>query len=89
MLSTASARGRLGAAAVRALSSWEHVELARPGGGVLRVTGVPARHGPAGSEHQAGEVTGFLLSGEGLTLPSDSAVEAARILGARHITRVR
>ncbi len=130
VLSTASARGRLGAAAVRALSSWEHVELARPGGGVLRVTGVPARHGPAGSEHLVGEVTGFLLSGEGLptvyvsgdnagldvvaaiasritrvdvavlfaggaqtallgdaylTLPSDSAAEAARILGARHI----
>jgi hypothetical protein len=53
-------------AVVRALSSWEHVELARPGGGVLRVTGVPARHGPAGSEHLVGEVTGFLLSGNGL-----------------------
>lgn len=32
----------------------------------LRVTGVPARHGPAGSEDLVGEVTGFLLSGEGL-----------------------
>ncbi|GAA3718166.1 hypothetical protein GCM10022224_099860 [Nonomuraea antimicrobica] len=36
------------------------------GGGGLRVTGVPAQHGPDGTEHLVGEVTGFVLSGEGL-----------------------
>ncbi|MFF1643529.1 MBL fold metallo-hydrolase [Streptomyces sp. NPDC058246] len=64
-LSTASAYERIGAP-VRAVPSWEHVELPRPGGGVLRVTAVPAQHGPDGSEPLVGEVTGFVLSGEGL-----------------------
>jgi L-ascorbate metabolism protein UlaG (beta-lactamase superfamily) len=65
VLSTGSAAGRIGEP-VRPLPNWAHVELARPGGGVLRVTGVPAQHGPDGSEHLVGEVTGFVLSGEGL-----------------------
>ncbi|MEU4542523.1 MBL fold metallo-hydrolase [Nonomuraea dietziae] len=60
VLSTGQAAGRLGGA-VRALPNWESVEV-----GALRVTGVPAQHGPDGSEHLTGEVTGFVLSGEGL-----------------------
>ena len=64
-LSTASAYGRVGAP-VRALPAWQHVELPRPGGGTLRVTAVPALHGPEGSEPVVGEVTGFVLSGDGL-----------------------
>jgi L-ascorbate metabolism protein UlaG (beta-lactamase superfamily) len=125
-LSTASAQDRLGGA-VEALPNWEAVELPRPDGGVLRITGVPAQHGPDGSEHLVGEVTGFVLSGSDvpsvyisgdnasldvvraiadrlgpfdvtilfagaaktalfdgalLTLGSDQAVEAARMLGS-------
>jgi hypothetical protein len=53
---------------VRALPPWETAELPRPGGGVLRVTAVPAQHGPDGSEPLVGEVTGFVLSGDGLPL---------------------
>lgn len=128
-LSTASAYERVGAP-VRALRSWERVELPRPAGGVLRVTAVPALHGPEGSEPLVGEVTGFVLSGADLptvyvsgdnasldvvraiadrvgpvdvavlfagaartplvpdaplTLTSEAAAEAARILGARHV----
>lgn len=60
VLSTASAHDRLGAPA-RALPAWESVEL-----GGVRVTAVPALHGPEGSEPFVGEVTGFVLSGEGL-----------------------
>ncbi len=129
VLSTPAARERLGGT-VRALADGEHVELPRPDGGVLRVTGVPAQHGPDGSEHLVGEVTGFVLTGDGLpavyvsgdnasldvvravadrfgpvdlavlfaggastplipgaylTLTSELAAEAARILGARHV----
>ncbi|MEV8569784.1 MBL fold metallo-hydrolase [Streptomyces sp. NPDC051322] len=62
-LSTASARERLGGN-VRALADGEQVELKRPDGGTLRLTGVPAQHGPDGSEHLVGEVTGFVLSGD-------------------------
>ncbi|MBD0693493.1 Zn-dependent hydrolase [Streptomyces sp. CBMA123] len=129
VLSTAAARERLGGT-VRALADGEHVDLPRPDGGSLRVTAVPAQHGPDGSEHLVGEVTGFVLTGTGLptvyisgdnasldvvrtiadrvgpvdvavlfaggastplipgahlTLTSDQAAEAARILGARHV----
>ncbi|MEU3463058.1 MBL fold metallo-hydrolase [Streptomyces sp. NPDC006733] len=64
-LSTASALERIGGN-VTALPNWEHTELPRPDGGTLRITGVPAQHGPDGTEHLVGEVTGFVLSGEGL-----------------------
>ncbi|WP_326788059.1 MBL fold metallo-hydrolase [Streptomyces sp. NBC_00151] len=64
-LSTASAYERI-SAPVRALGPWESVELARPDGGALRVTAVPAQHGPDGSLPLVGEVTGFVLSGDGL-----------------------
>jgi L-ascorbate metabolism protein UlaG (beta-lactamase superfamily) len=125
VLSTASARERLGGP-VRVLANWESYEL----GGGVRITGVPAQHGPDGSEHLVGEVTGFVLEAEGrptvyvsgdnasldvvrriadrfpsidvavlfagaartplvgdayLTLTSDAAAEAARILGADHV----
>ena len=65
VLSTASARDRLGDP-VRALPNWERAELPRPDGGSLGITGVPAQHGPDGTEHLVGEVTGFVLSGAGL-----------------------
>jgi L-ascorbate metabolism protein UlaG (beta-lactamase superfamily) len=64
VFSTAAAQERLGDS-VRVLPSWEQAEL-RGRGGAVRITGVPARHGPEGSEHMAGEVTGFVLSGSGL-----------------------
>jgi L-ascorbate metabolism protein UlaG (beta-lactamase superfamily) len=60
VLSTASAAGRVGGP-VRALPNWSEVEV-----GGVRVTGVPAQHGPDGTEHLTGEVTGFVLSGDGL-----------------------
>jgi len=65
VLTTASAAGRLGGNTV-ALATWERLDLGRPDGRALRVTGVPAQHGPDGTEHLTGEVTAFLLSGEGL-----------------------
>ncbi|MEV4602905.1 MBL fold metallo-hydrolase [Amycolatopsis sp. NPDC049253] len=60
VLTTTSGAERLGGTA-RALPNWEHVEV-----GGVRVTGMPALHGPEGSEPKVGEVTGFLLSAEGL-----------------------
>jgi L-ascorbate metabolism protein UlaG (beta-lactamase superfamily) len=62
VLSTADAARRLGGS-TRELPSWRSVTLDRPDGGQLRVTGVPAQHGPAGTEHLTGEVRGFVLSG--------------------------
>ncbi|MGW7433699.1 MBL fold metallo-hydrolase [Streptomyces sp. NPDC054861] len=132
---TPGGAGRLGGAA-RGLEDWESVDLDRPGGGTVTVTGVPALHGPGRREELepvVGEVVGFVLTGEGLptvyvsgdnaqlgpvqeiadrfgpvdtavlfagavrlpvldhqllTLDSDQAAEAARILGARRIVPV-
>ncbi|MEU1319152.1 MBL fold metallo-hydrolase [Streptomyces tibetensis] len=54
---------------VRGLADWESVELERPGGGTVTVTGVPALHGPGPREQVepfTGQVVGFVLTGEGL-----------------------
>jgi L-ascorbate metabolism protein UlaG (beta-lactamase superfamily) len=67
VLSTSSAQTRLGPP-VQALPSWSHVDLPVPDGGTVRITGVPAQHGPDGPAQLTGEVTGFLLSGD--TLPT-------------------
>lgn len=65
VLTTPKGAERLGGAAV-ALPTWARVDLVRPDGRPLHVTGVPARHGPKGCEKLTGPVTGFVLSGEGL-----------------------
>jgi L-ascorbate metabolism protein UlaG (beta-lactamase superfamily) len=65
VFTTVSGAERLGDG-VTALPNWETVEVERPDGGTLRITGVPAQHGPDGTEHLTGEVTGFLLSAEDL-----------------------
>ncbi|NGN63515.1 MBL fold metallo-hydrolase [Streptomyces sp. A7024] len=64
VLSTRSAEERLGAP-VRALANWE-----THGIGDIRITGVPAQHGPDGVEHLTGEVTGFVLRADRLGLPA-------------------
>ncbi|MER5943278.1 MBL fold metallo-hydrolase [Streptomyces sp. NPDC001928] len=67
-LTTPSGAGRLGGAA-RGLADWESVEVERPGGGVITVTGVPALHGPGEREELEpviGQVVGFVLTGDGL-----------------------
>jgi L-ascorbate metabolism protein UlaG (beta-lactamase superfamily) len=54
---------------VRGLADWDSVELDRPGGGTVTVTGVPALHGPGPREQVeafTGQVVGFVLTGEGL-----------------------
>ncbi|MEV0317975.1 MBL fold metallo-hydrolase [Streptomyces sp. NPDC050658] len=59
---------RLGGSA-KGLADWESVELDRPGGGRVTVTGVPAVHGPGPREQVeplTGEVVGFVLTGQGL-----------------------
>ncbi|MEV4136563.1 MBL fold metallo-hydrolase [Dactylosporangium sp. NPDC049742] len=66
VLSTPAAAARLGGQ-VTDLEPWSHTDLPRPGGdGHVRVTAVPAQHGPDGTEHLTGPVTGFVLHGDGL-----------------------
>lgn len=69
-LTTPGGGERLGEAAT-GLADWQSVELERRDGGpgTVTVTGVPAIHGPGPREEVepvAGEVVGFVLTGEGL-----------------------
>ncbi|WP_329005906.1 MBL fold metallo-hydrolase [Kribbella sp. NBC_00709] len=64
VLSTPGAATRI--PGVRGLENWESIDLPRPDGGVVTVTGVPALHGPEGAEKVLGVVTGFVLQGDGL-----------------------
>jgi L-ascorbate metabolism protein UlaG (beta-lactamase superfamily) len=75
-LTTPSAAGRLGGTA-RALPAWQRSALPQPGGGSLEITAVPARHGPPGCEPFTGEVTGFVVGGEGLPVIYISGDNAA------------
>ncbi len=61
---TPLAATRLGVPAT-GLAPYEHVEVQGPERPV-RITGLPAEHGPAGAEAESGPVSGFLVSGEGL-----------------------
>ncbi|WP_049561891.1 MBL fold metallo-hydrolase [Nonomuraea sp. SBT364] len=67
-LTTPGGARRLGDGA-RGLADWESIELERPGGGTITVTGVPAVHGPGPREEVepiTGQVVGFVLIGDGL-----------------------
>jgi L-ascorbate metabolism protein UlaG (beta-lactamase superfamily) len=53
--------------ATRGLPEWTHIDLPRPDGkGDLRVTAVPAQHGPDGTTNVTGPVTGFIVYGVSL-----------------------
>lgn len=67
-LTTPGGGERLGAEA-KGMADWETIELDRPDGGTVTVTAVPAIHGPASREEVepfAGQVVGFVLTGEDL-----------------------
>ncbi|MEU8027744.1 MBL fold metallo-hydrolase [Streptomyces sp. NPDC049099] len=88
-LTTPGGAQRLGAKAT-GLADWESVELDRPGGGTVTVTGVPAVHGPGTKEQVepvSGQVVGFVLTGEGLPtvyVSGDNAsLEAVREIADR------
>jgi L-ascorbate metabolism protein UlaG (beta-lactamase superfamily) len=70
VLTTRGGAGRLGGPAV-GLAPWTSHVVARPDGGELTVTAVPAVHGPEDGERDADgfvncEVIGFVLAGPGL-----------------------
>jgi L-ascorbate metabolism protein UlaG (beta-lactamase superfamily) len=90
VLTTPVAAERLGHPA-RALAAWSAYDLARrdrPGD--IRITAVPAQHGPAGTEHLTGPVTGFVLTGEDLPTVyvsgDNAALDAVRQIAGRFPT---
>lgn len=86
VLSTPGARKRLGDH-VTGMESWTSKEL-RTAHGTLTITAVPALHGPDGVDRgEDGEVTGFVLSGNGVRTTyvagDNASVKVARELGDR------
>ncbi len=65
VLSTRSAADRLGDV-ITVAPRWQSLDVETSDGRAVRVTAVPAQHGPDGSEPLVGEVIGFVLSGDGL-----------------------
>jgi L-ascorbate metabolism protein UlaG (beta-lactamase superfamily) len=52
---------RLGTPA-EGLAPWQSTKISKQDGATLRITGTPARHGPAGIEPLSGDVIGFVVS---------------------------
>ncbi|MCX4632756.1 MBL fold metallo-hydrolase [Streptomyces sp. NBC_01443] len=70
LLTTTGGADRLGAG-TKGLAAWDTHTLARPDGGELTVTAVPAVHGPEDGERDPDgevncQVVGFVLAGDGL-----------------------
>ncbi|MEV7006345.1 MBL fold metallo-hydrolase [Streptosporangium sp. NPDC051022] len=78
-LSTPEAAARTG---VTPMHPWQHHDVGR-----VRVTAVPALHGPPGSEPIVGQVTGFVLTGDGLPtvyVSGDNAsLECVKLIAGR------
>jgi L-ascorbate metabolism protein UlaG (beta-lactamase superfamily) len=60
VLTTVAGAQNLGQQAT-GLEPWSSVEVERPNGGPVRITAVPAQHGPDGTDHIMGPVIGFVL----------------------------
>ena len=85
-LSTPAAADEIGAA-VTALAVWDHVDVPTPDGQEVRVTAVPAEHGPPELGEITGPVIGFVVSGPGVPtvyISGDNAsLDAVRAIGDR------
>lgn len=64
VLTTVQGAERLGANAA-GLEPWSSIKVERAGGGAVRVTALPAQHGPDGTDDVTGPVIGFLLEADG------------------------
>ena len=86
VLSTAGAVARL-AGKTTSCPAWESLDLTGPDGSVVRVTWVPAQHGPEWATAFTGEVTGFVLTGSGLPTVyvsgDNSSLEVVRSIAER------
>ena len=85
VLTTRLGATRLGGSA-RGLGEYEEVEVPGPIA-TVRITGVPAQHGPLGAEEHSGPVLGFLLRADGhpsVYVSGDNAsVQVAKGIAAR------
>jgi L-ascorbate metabolism protein UlaG (beta-lactamase superfamily) len=90
VLTTPTAAARLGGNA-RGLAPWARAYLTTPLGDTVTVVAVPAQHGPPGTEHLTGPVTGFVLYGRSIPTTyvsgDNASLDAVRLV-AEHFARV-
>jgi L-ascorbate metabolism protein UlaG (beta-lactamase superfamily) len=65
VLTTTEGAARLGGSKAIGLAAWAGVTVTAPDGSRVVVTGVPAQHGPDGTQEATGPVTGFMLDWPG------------------------
>ncbi|WP_431278771.1 MBL fold metallo-hydrolase [Leifsonia poae] len=63
VVTTTLAADRLGGTTT-GLEPWHHLDIDRPDGLRMRISAVPAQHGPDGADASSGPVIGFVLSGD-------------------------
>jgi L-ascorbate metabolism protein UlaG (beta-lactamase superfamily) len=68
IFTTVAGAARLGSAA-EGLRPWDTKQLINAAGAELTITATPARHGPAGIEPMSGDVIGFVLTFEDVSMP--------------------
>lgn len=87
VVTTVAGAERLGGGVV-GLEPWASIGVARPVGGDLTVTAVPAQHGPDGTDHITGPVIGFLLTADGVPTTYISGDNASVDVVRRIVERV-
>jgi L-ascorbate metabolism protein UlaG (beta-lactamase superfamily) len=86
VITTTQGAERLGPDAI-GLEPWSSYDVARAGSSPVRVTALPAQHGPDGTDHITGPVIGFLLEADGedrVYVSGDNAsLDVVRAIGER------
>lgn len=91
VLTTVDGADRLALPNTHGLANWQDTEVDSVDGRTVRVTGLPATHGPDGVVRPDGTVTGFLLEAEGeprVYVSGDNASRATVRVIADHVGRV-
>lgn len=87
VLTTQLAASRLEGVAAKGLAPWEQEEVTGANGDVIRITAMPAQHGPDGTEDATGPVIGFLIEHDDLSAPVYISGDTVRFAGTEEIAR--
>lgn len=87
VLTTELAASRLKGVAAKGLAPWDQHTVTGANGDVLRVTAMPAQHGPDGTLEATGPVIGFLLERDDLAAPVYISGDTVLFAGTEEIAR--
>ena len=87
VLTTELAAGRLEGVAAKGLAPWGQYTVTGANGDALRVTAMPAQHGPDGTLEATGPVIGFLIEHDDMAAPVYISGDTVRFAGTEEIAR--